>query len=96
VGQALKGRVLEEEGFVMKVFSNGFTVIVPRFGIERLIRLRDLATPEPECEFDGEEYKLRFSGSRAGSVELFQKVKVRISDAVEESTGKRTIKLGLV
>jgi len=96
VGQALKGRVLEEDGFVLRVFSNGFTVIVPRFGIERLIRLKDLATPEPEADFDAESYVLKYSGSRTGSVELFQKVKVRISDELEESTGKRTIKLNLV
>jgi exosome complex exonuclease DIS3/RRP44 len=96
VGQALKGRTLEEDGFVMKVFSNGFTVIVPRFGIERLIRLRDLAIPEPEADFDQEKYVLTFSGSRKGSVELFGKVKVRIEDQMEESTRKRTIKLSLV
>jgi exosome complex exonuclease DIS3/RRP44 len=96
VGQALKGRILEEDGFVMKVFSNGFTVIVPRFGIERLIRLRDLAMPEPDAEFDQEKYVLKLSGSRKGSVELFGKVKVKIEDQLEESTGKRTIKLNLV
>ena len=96
VGQALKGRILEEEGFVMKVFSNGFVVIVPRFGIERVIRLRDLANPEPEAEFDNEKYTLRYSGSREGMVELFGKVRVRIEDVLEESTGKRTIRLTLV
>lgn len=96
VGQALKGRVVEEEGFVMKVFSNGFVVFVPRFGIEGLIRLRDLATPEPEGMFDADEYVLRISGSRNVEVELFQKVVVKISDVKEESTGKRKIKLELV
>ena len=96
VGQALKGRIIEEEGFVMKVFSNGFVVFVPRFGIEGLIRLRDLATPEPEATFDAEEYMLRVSGSVKLEVELFQKVKVRISDVKEESTGKRKIKLELI
>ena len=96
VGQALKGRVVEEEGFVMKVFSNGFVVFVPRFGIEGLIRLRDLGTPEPEGLFDAEEYTLRVSGSADLSIELFQKVMVRISDVKEESTGKRKIKLELV
>ncbi|KAL8864036.1 MAG: hypothetical protein Q9198_010141, partial [Flavoplaca austrocitrina] len=96
VGQALKGRVMEEDGFVMKVFSNGFVVFVPRFGIEGLIRLADLATPEPESVFDAEEYVLRTSGSRNIDVELFQKVVVRISDVKEESTGKRKIKLELV
>ena len=96
VGQALKGRVIEEEGFVMKVFSNGFVVFVPRFGIEGLIRLRDLATPEPEAVFDAEQYVLRTEGSRKVQVELFEKVRVRISDVKEESTGKRKIKLELV
>ena len=96
VGQALKGRVVDEEGFVMKVFSNGFVVFVPRFGIEGLIRLRDLATPEPEGVFGAEEYVLRVSGSIKLEIELFQKVVVRISDVKEEATGKRKIKLELL
>lgn len=96
VGQALKGKVVQEDGFVMKVFSNGFVVFVPRFGIEGLIRLRDLATPEPEGDFDAEEYILKVSGTAQLQVELFQKVVVRISDVKEESTGKRKLKLELV
>ncbi|KAI9804348.1 MAG: exosome catalytic subunit dis3 [Piccolia ochrophora] len=97
VGQALKGRTMDEEGFVMKVFSNGFVVFVPRFGIEGLIRLRELGTPEPEATFDAESYSLKIeSAEGAMEVELFGKVVVRISDEKEESTGKRKIRLGLV
>lgn len=100
VGQALKGRILQEDGFVMRIFSNGFVVFVPRFGIEGLIRLRDLgdgAGKEPESAFDAEDYSLTIGeGERARKVELFQKVQVRISDEAEETTGKRKIKLGLV
>ncbi|KAK7923146.1 hypothetical protein PG985_007217 [Apiospora marii] len=96
VGQALKGRVADEEGFVMKIFSNGFVVLVPRFGIESVIRLRDLAEPEPDSTFDAENYVLKTSGSRDLSVELFQKVIVRISDAKDEATGKRGAKMELV
>ncbi|KAF2088767.1 ribonuclease R [Saccharata proteae CBS 121410] len=96
VGQALKGRVIDEQGFVMRIFQNGIVVFVPRFGIESLIRLRDMATPEPEADFDGENYVLVVKGSRAVRLELFQKVNIRISDDVEESTGKRKIKLGLL
>ncbi|KAI0125811.1 RNB domain-containing protein [Xylariales sp. AK1849] len=96
VGQSLKGRVADEEGFVMKIFSNGFVVLVPRFGIESLIRLRDLAEPEPESVFDAENYVLKMSGSRDLTVELFQKVMVRISDAKDEATGKRGAKMELV
>ncbi|KAL0261141.1 exosome catalytic subunit dis3 [Diplodia seriata] len=96
VGQALKGRVVDEEGFVMRIFTNGIVVFVPRFGIESLIRLRDLAVPEPDAEFDAENYVLTVSGSRNLKLELFQKVMVRISDEQEESTGKRKVKLGLL
>lgn len=96
VGQAIKGRVLQEPGFVMKIFSNGFVVFVPRFGIEGLIRLRDLAVPEPEGIFDAEEYILKVTGSRDLEVELFQKVEVRIRDILEETTGKRKIQMEMV
>ncbi|KAF2120739.1 hypothetical protein BDV96DRAFT_485402 [Lophiotrema nucula] len=96
VGQALKGKDITEEGFVMKIFSNGFVVFVPRFGIESLIRLRDLSTPEPEAEFDAENYVLRVKGEVKRDIELFEKVSVRITDQIEESTGKRKVKLTLV
>lgn len=96
VGQALKGRVVEEEGFVMKVFSNGFVVFIPKFGIEGLIRLRDLAKPEPHGDFDAEKYELIICGSRELRLALFDKVRVRISDEKHESTGKRKIKLELI
>ncbi|KAK6199694.1 hypothetical protein LQW54_009948 [Pestalotiopsis sp. IQ-011] len=96
VGQALKGRVAEEEGFVMKIFSNGFVVLVPKFGIESLIRLRDLAEPEPDSVYDAETYTLKLSGSRELTVDLFQKVIVKISDAKDEATGKRGAKMELV
>jgi exosome complex exonuclease DIS3/RRP44 len=96
VGQALKGRIAEEDAFVMKIFSNGFVVLVPRFGIEGLIRLRDLAEPEPESTFDAESYTLRTSGSRSINVELFQKVRVRVSDQKDEATGKRGVKMVLL
>jgi exosome complex exonuclease DIS3/RRP44 len=96
IGQALKGRIVDEEGFVMKIFSNGFVVFVPRFGIESLIRLRDLAEPEPEADFDAENYILKTSGSREIRVELFEKVVVRISDVMDEATSKRKVKFELV
>ncbi|RSL59802.1 hypothetical protein CEP54_007099 [Fusarium duplospermum] len=96
VGQALKGKVAEEEAFVMKIFSNGFVVLVPRFGIEGLIRLRDLAEMEPEADFDPETFTLTTKGSREVKVELFQKVKVRVHDEKDEMTGKRGVKMELL
>jgi exosome complex exonuclease DIS3/RRP44 len=119
VGQALKGRVIDEDAFVMRIFSNGFVVFVPRFGIEGLIRLRDMlpdgsagdkavggGAREPDSIFDAENYSLEISlppaskGAAAPAasrkVELFGKVKVRITDEADETSGKRKIKLKLV
>ncbi|KAI9730497.1 MAG: exosome catalytic subunit dis3 [Cirrosporium novae-zelandiae] len=96
VGQALKGKIIDEEGFVMKIFSNGFVVFVPRFGVESLIRLRDLANPEPEADFDADSYTLQISGSRQACIRLFDKVLVRICDIKEETTGKRKLKFELL
>jgi exosome complex exonuclease DIS3/RRP44 len=96
VGQALRGKAAEEDGFVIKIFSNGFVVLVPRFGIEALIRLRDLADPEPAAEYDAETYTLRTSGSREVTVEVFQKVRVRVTDHKDEATGKRGVKMELL
>ncbi|PHH74931.1 hypothetical protein CDD80_2742 [Ophiocordyceps camponoti-rufipedis] len=96
VGQALRGRVADEEAFVIRVFSNGFVVLVPRFGVEGLIRLRDLAVPEPESEFDAENYVLHVRGQRELRVELFQTVRVRVRDHKDEFTGKRGVKMELL
>lgn len=96
VGQALKGRVIDEDGYIMKIFSNGFVVFVPRFGIEGLIRVRELANPEPDATFDNDNYALDLAGSVNRRVELFEKVQVRISDEQEESTGKRKVRLHLL
>ncbi|KAL2262977.1 hypothetical protein VTK26DRAFT_8766 [Humicola hyalothermophila] len=96
VGQALRGKAAEEDGFVLKIFSNGFVVLVPRFGVESLVRLRDLADPEPRAEYDAETYTLTTSGSRELRIELFQKVRVRVTDQKDETTGKRGVKMELV
>lgn len=102
VGQALKGRVAREEGFVMKVFSNGFVVFVPRFGIEGVVRAKELrelegSHVEPKTELDDETYVLKIdTGKQERVVELFSKIIVEITDSKEESTGKRKIQLKVV
>ncbi|KAK3362737.1 hypothetical protein B0T25DRAFT_468158 [Lasiosphaeria hispida] len=96
VGQALRGKTTEEDGFIMKILSNGFVVLVPRFGIDSLIRLRDLAEPEPEATFDAENYVLTMSGSKELRLELFQKVRVRVMDQKDETSGKRGAKMEFV
>ncbi|KIH87179.1 exosome complex exonuclease DIS3/RRP44 [Sporothrix brasiliensis 5110] len=107
VGQAVRGKETTAEGFVMRVFSNGFVVLVPRFGIESPIRLRDLATPEPAARFDAAKYVLETSHAvptgkgdetslKPVTIRLFQKVIVRIMDHKDETTGKRSARMELV
>ena len=101
VGQALKGRVTDEEGFVMKIFSNGVVVFVPRYGIEGVVRLEnfgvervEVSRKEAKADFDVEEYRLKVEGW--GTVDLFGKVRVRISDEQEVSTGKRKVRMRVI
>ncbi|KAF8473463.1 ribonuclease R [Kalaharituber pfeilii] len=99
VGQALKNRETEEEGYVMRIFSNGFVVFVPRFGIEGLIRTKELpGIQEQEIVYDPESYILSAPADdrKQWSLALFEKVVVRVRNVKEESTGKRKIKLDLV
>ncbi|KAI9888523.1 MAG: exosome catalytic subunit dis3 [Vezdaea aestivalis] len=98
VGQALKGRVVEEDGFVMRVFENGIVIFVPRFGIEGVVRLKDISFPEPQSSFDPEKYglliKVKDQAERA--LMMFDKVRVKICDVLEESTGKRKVRVELL
>ena len=106
VSQALKGRVVVEEGHVMRVFSNGVVVFVAALGIEGVVRLKGILgeggdekeSKEPEGEFDAEEYVLRVKGPKGKevAVALFDKVRVRIRDELEQSSGKRKLRMELV
>ncbi|KAK9235831.1 hypothetical protein V1525DRAFT_408814, partial [Lipomyces kononenkoae] len=97
VGQALKSREIDAEGYVMKVFSNGFIVFVPQFGVEGPIHLRDIGNPEPPCNFDEERYTLIFhkDTDKETRLQMFDRVVVRVETVVEESTGKRKVALRL-
>ncbi|RPA77880.1 RNB-domain-containing protein [Ascobolus immersus RN42] len=97
VGQALKGKVTEQEGFVMRLMSNGFVVFVARFGIEGLIRTSDLDQPEPDATYDDTNYVLTIHDKKKPfQVALFDKVRVTVEMIKEERTGKRKIQLKLV
>ncbi|KAI9777811.1 MAG: exosome catalytic subunit dis3 [Peltula sp. TS41687] len=114
VAQAIRKRrapIEQEEAFVIKVFSNGFVVHVPRLGIEGVVKLRDLVAgsdrgvKEPESRFVADEWRLDINLGGEGmevdgegswlTIELFQKVIVRIWDELEEGTGKRRVRMGL-
>lgn len=98
VGQALKGKDAIEDAFVMKVFQNGFVVFVARFGIEGVIHLSDIETPEPASEYVPDSYELviRPRASKELRIAVFDKLRVKIVTILEDSTGKRKVKISLL
>lgn len=96
VGQALKGKTLVEEAFVMKVFSNGFVVFVARFGVEGVIHLpSDPDLNRLDYRPDLYELVIIDNQEKERRIAVFDKVKVTIQSVLEEASGKRKIRLEL-
>ncbi|CDK26604.1 unnamed protein product [Kuraishia capsulata CBS 1993] len=97
VGQVMKNAESLEEGYVIKVFSNGFVVLVPKFGVESLIKLNTL-TQSGAAKFDEENFKLTFT-TEAGEereIAVFDRIKVQVKSVLDEMTSKRKTQLVLV
>lgn len=58
VGQVMRNNESEETGYVIRVFHNGIVVLVPKFGVEGLIRLENLTDDESSSEFKAEDFRL--------------------------------------
>ncbi|KAJ2702447.1 exosome catalytic subunit dis3 [Coemansia sp. IMI 203386] len=71
-----KGKTLEEPGYVTQILQNGFSVLIPSYGIEGVVytNSKDSSGP-PALEYVKEEHKLVSSDS-SSSIELFQRVRV--------------------
>lgn len=97
VGQVLKAEDSEQEGFVIKVYSNGIVILVPKFGVESLIKIEDMSDLPEAAVLNEEEYVLTFSkGDKKRSIAIFDKVKVFVHSVKEESTGKRKVRMSLI
>ena len=85
-----------ETGYVIKMFHNGFQVLVPKFGVEGLIRLENMSTDMNDVEFDEDEYTLTFKNENSSSlrtVRVFDKVDVEVKSVLDPITNKRTAQL---
>ena len=80
----------------MRVFSNGGVVFVPRFGIEGAVKVADGGLGEgvglEDVDHVPDEYVLRVR--EKGPLELFGKVKVRISDVLGEGLREEEVAHG--
>ncbi|RLV94763.1 Exosome complex exonuclease DIS3 [Spathaspora sp. JA1] len=94
VGQVMRNNEAEHEGYVIKCFNNGIVVLVPKFGVEGLIKLEtmgDLTT----ADYNEDKYELTFvdlKGSQR-TVAIFDKVTVDVKSVKDEVSGKRRAQL---
>ncbi|ANZ76986.1 BA75_03460T0 [Komagataella pastoris] len=90
VGQVIKNTESSQEGYIIKVFTNGVVVLVPNFGVESLIKLEDMGD-ESSGLFDEKDFKLSFNDKIGNRRELhvFDKVTVYMKSVLNEMTGKR-------
>lgn len=96
VGQVMKNNQSDQEGYVIKVFSNGIVVLVPKYGVESLIKLEILGDVN-SAQFDEENYSLTFLDKKGKkkTVSVFDQVEVSIESILDDFTGKRKVQLYL-
>lgn len=97
VGQVMKNTESVEAGYVIRVFSNGVVVLVPKFGVESLIKLEELTDDVSGVKFEEEKYQLTFKTARGDrSVAVFDRVQVEVKSVLDASVGKRKAQLVLL
>lgn len=98
VGQVLKKEKQDVlyEGFIIKVFSNGVVILVPKFGVESLIHLNDLGDPET-ATFNEENFtlKIKVADGAYRELSIFDKIDVNIGSIQDESSGLRKVHISL-
>lgn len=110
-GEAEEGQNIQE-GYIIKVFSNGISILVPKFGVESLIHLEDLGVPE-SAQYIEETFTLEIIPKSDASsnkdkkskkadppkmrqLSIFDKILVNVKSVKDESSGKRKVKMELV
>ncbi|CDH12299.1 Exosome complex exonuclease DIS3 [Zygosaccharomyces bailii ISA1307] len=96
VGQVMRNNESVETGYVIKVLNNGIVVLVPKFGVEGLIRLENLTDTPNSSSFDEVEFKLSFAQAGTGKqrdVYVFDKVEVQLRSVLDPVSSKRKAEL---
>lgn len=96
VGQVMRNNESEQDGYVIKCFNNGIVVLVPKFGVEGLIKLELLG--DVDLAFYNEDtFELKFTdfNGKERKVAVFDKVKVDVKSVKDDVTGKRKAQLWL-
>lgn len=98
VGQVMKNNQSIETGYITKVFNNGIAILVPKFGVEGLIRLENLTDTPHSAEFIENEFKLVFKDKFENQRELyvFDRIEIQVESIIDPITSKRKTQLLLV
>lgn len=99
VGQVMRNNESTETGYVIKVFNNGIVVLVPKFGVEGLIRLENLTDDSESANYDEVEFKLSFTHKTSKAkreIYVFDKVEVQVKSVLDPVTSKRKAELLLI
>lgn len=96
VGQVMRNNEAEHEGYVIKCFNNGIVVLVPKFGVEGLIKLETMGDVD-SAEYVEDKYELKFvdANGKKQLVAVFDKVTVYVKSVKDEVSGKRKAQLVL-
>ncbi|EMG49480.1 Exosome complex exonuclease RRP44 [Candida maltosa Xu316] len=96
VGQVMRNNESEHEGYVIKIFNNGIVVLVPKFGVEGLIKLEHMGDVN-SANYNEDKYELKFKDLKGNDrvVAVFDKVKVDVKSVKDEVSGKRKAQLML-
>lgn len=83
-----------EEAYVMKIMSNGLIALIPKFGIEGMIRLEEFGP----LRFDTENGSLIVGEAHAQPItfQLFQKIKIILRVEEVESTQRQKLIINIV
>lgn len=94
VGQVMRNNESTQEGYVIKCFNNGIVVLVPKFGVEGLIKL-DMLGDADSAEYNEDKFELKFTdlNGKKRCVGVFDKVTVSIKSIKDDVTGKRKAQL---
>ena len=78
------------------MFNNGIVVLVPKFGVEGLIRLENLTDDVNGAEYDEVEFKLSFKEKNSNKIRhvyVFDNVEVQVKSVLDPITSKRKAEL---
>ncbi|KAK6203161.1 exoribonuclease required for 3 end formation of 5.8S rRNA [Scheffersomyces amazonensis] len=94
VGQVMRNNESVHEGYVIKCFNNGIVVLVPKFGIEGLIKL-ELLGDVNTADYNEDKFELKFTDLNGNKriVGVFDKVLVDVKSVKDEISGKRKAQL---